>query len=83
MLTIKYFASVREAVGIAEEQWQLPDEPSVAALLQQLGQHHEAINSLLGRDQPLMVAVNQTISRLEDRINDGDEVAFFPPMTGG
>jgi molybdopterin synthase sulfur carrier subunit len=83
MLTVKYFASVREAVGLAEEQWPVPAEPTVQGLLQHLSQHHEAIAEMLGSDQTIMVAVNQSISRPGERLNDGDEVAFFPPMTGG
>jgi len=83
MIRLRYFASLRETVGIAEEQLELPAGVSdVAALTRWLRERGGDWNSALA-DRQLHIAVNQVISSPDATIQDGDEVAWFPPVTGG
>jgi molybdopterin synthase sulfur carrier subunit len=84
-MTIKvlYFAGLREAIGSGGESVAPPAEvATVAALRDWLaarGEGREALRSA----KNLRAAVNQKMAGLEAVIADGDEVAFFPPVTGG
>ncbi|MCX7175265.1 MAG: molybdopterin converting factor subunit 1 [Proteobacteria bacterium] len=84
-MTIKllYFASLRETLGISGEEVTLPDDVSnIAGLRIFLAARGDAWQVLI-RSQNLRAAVNQKIAGSEAGISDGDEVAFFPPVTGG
>lgn len=73
---VLYFARLREELGRDGEQADLPgDGYTVAGLWEHL--HGEP------PPQRLMSAVNQTQAGLDTPVRDGDEVAFFPPVTGG
>ena len=78
---VLYFAGLREAFGCAGENVELPaGVASVGALRDLLvGQGRE----LLATAKNLRCAVNQDMARLDALVKDGDEVAFFPPVTGG
>lgn len=83
MLTLVYFASIREQLGVDSEQFELPDDVTqVDQLLQVLLARGDAWQRTLSATN-LLVAVNQEMSALDAAIADGDEVAFFPPVTGG
>jgi molybdopterin synthase sulfur carrier subunit len=84
MIRILYFARVREQLGRPGEE--LPAAPGLttAADIQALLSARGGIwTEVLGPDQGVLVAVNQVLARPEAVIADGDEVAFFPPVTGG
>lgn len=84
MLRIHYFASVREAVGRDREQIELPgDVGTVADLVRYLRTVNEGFERMLGEQEQVLVAVNQAVAGDEAAVADGDEVAFFPPMSGG
>lgn len=84
MLRIHYFASVREAVGRDREQIELPgDVGTVADLVRYLRTVNEDFERMLGEQEQVLVAVNQAVAGDEAAVADGDEVAFFPPMSGG
>ncbi len=82
MIRVLYFARLREQLGTSGE-----DLPATAATVADL------TAALRGRggvwadafalDQTVMAAVNQELARPETPVADGDEVAFFPPVTGG
>ena len=74
MVTLLYFASLRESVGVSREQMNLPSgNATVSSLVEQLR----------SRNKRYRVAVNQQIASPSTPIRPGDEVAFFPPVTGG
>jgi len=79
---VRYFASVREALGPGE-QVQLAEGADVAALRDALvgrgGRHAEA----LARPRLLRSARNRVLCSEATRLEEGDEVGFFPPVTGG
>ena len=79
-----YFASLRERFGTAEEILELPGAQSrVAMLVDVLRQRGAPWSELLSVDYPYRVAVNQELAGLISPLKDGDEVAVFPPVTGG
>lgn len=81
MIKILFFAQTRELVGV--ESLVLPaDFQTAEQLRQHLAQQGQKWRLAL-EDGKLLVAINQTISSLESEIRSGDEVAFFPPVTGG
>lgn len=81
-VTVKYFASIREAIGTGSETLEtavstlgeLRDE-----LIARGGAHAQA----LARGRALRVAQNQVMANESLALLDGAEVAFFPPVTGG
>ena len=83
MLKILYFAGLRERLGLGSEELELPTGVSdVAALRDVLAARGGAWESLVTL-RNLRYAVNQQMARLDSPVQAGDEVAFFPPVTGG
>ena len=84
MLTIHYFASVREALGKANEQLEFPDDiVNVEDLMKYLAAANPAFQSLIESESKILVAVNQIVVDRNYVLSKNDAVAFFPPMTGG
>jgi molybdopterin synthase sulfur carrier subunit len=82
-VTIKFFASVREAVGTASETLDLPTGiGTVGALREHLAARGEQWRRALG-SPALRMAYNQQMCGADTFVSDGAEVAFFPPVTGG
>ena len=84
MVTVLYFARLREALGRSSEQIALPaavrDVEGLRALLVARGGEWE---QELAPGKPVRAAVNQSLAMGDVPVSDGDEVAFFPPVTGG
>ncbi len=84
MVTVVYFARLREALGQASEQIALPAcVRDLAALRDWLRRRGGAWAEELADGRLVRAAVNQDMAQGDTLINDGDEVAFFPPVTGG
>ena len=83
-MKIRYFAWMREHTGTASEELSLPAEITTVG---QLADHLKATsyghNIALRNMKTVRVAVNQQYAQLDSPISDTDEVAFFPPVTGG
>ena len=84
-ITLKYFAGVREAMGRADEAW-----PIVVSVPATAGEVRQALAAMgqpwaqaLAASQVLRIAVNHAIVDPSHSVSAGDEVAFFPPVTGG
>ena len=83
MIKLLYFASLRETLGSGGESLALSDNIRTAGgLKQHLAARGGAWAEAFGSSQ-LMVSVNQAMGDAHSPIADGDEVAFFPPVTGG
>lgn len=83
MINVLFFARIRDQLGIDQLQVPLPED---ANTLLQFTAHLIATHpSFVGIiDQPtVLVAVNQTLAQPQTHLKDGDEVAYFPPVTGG
>lgn len=84
MITVLYFARLREAVGRASEDVTVPPAVgSVGALRAHLIARGSPWSEALGAAGTVRVAVNQAMAHEDTAVQDGDEVAFFPPVTGG
>ena len=83
-MKLLYFAWVREKTGVAEEDVTLPPEVGdVRALVDWLKGRGAAYQAALADLTVVRVAVNQEYVDLDHPVANGDEVAFFPPVTGG
>ncbi|WP_075180767.1 molybdopterin synthase sulfur carrier subunit [Pantoea sp. 1.19] len=82
MIRVLFFAQVRELTDTASLELAWQGITSVAALRDRLALRGERWALALSADN-LLAAVNQTLVSFDHPLRDGDEVAFFPPVTGG
>ncbi|HEV3239866.1 MAG TPA: molybdopterin converting factor subunit 1 [Casimicrobiaceae bacterium] len=84
MITLLYLARLREALGASAEKVELPgDVGTVAALLAWLRARGGAWAAELAPGRAVRVAVNYDMARADTPVKPGDEIALFPPVTGG
>ena len=77
---VLFFASLSEITGIREAALPARDCPDVGAVFTHFARRHPALEA--SRSSTLC-AVNSEYARLTDPVRDDDEVAFFPPVSGG
>jgi molybdopterin synthase sulfur carrier subunit len=82
MIKVLYFARIAEELGTREEEMAFTAGTSAGKLLEQLKQRGEPWQSALSNSK-VMIAVNQQMTKGDHALVDNDEVAFFPPVTGG
>jgi len=84
MIRIQYFASVRETLGLDAESVEAPDGTfTVEHLMSRLAERHGDKWREAARGGAVLVAVNHAMAKRSAALRAGDEVAFFPPVTGG
>ncbi|ARV73095.1 molybdopterin synthase sulfur carrier subunit [Vibrio campbellii] len=85
MIKVLFFAQTRELVGIdgLELEEQFSNVEAIRAHLVETGADQEGKWDLALEPGKLLAAVNQSIVPLDTEVKAGDEVAFFPPVTGG
>ena len=78
-MKILYFASLKENLKTSDEDLDFKSPVKISTikkeLIQKYGEHHFPKN--------ILCSVNQEIASEDTLVNEGDEVAFFPPVTGG
>jgi sulfur-carrier protein len=84
VITVLYFARLRESLGQSSEQLALPaNVRNLEGLRSLLAARGGAWKDELAQDKRVRAAVNQAMAHADSPLADGDEVAFFPPVTGG
>ncbi|MGM0481482.1 MAG: MoaD/ThiS family protein [Pseudomonadota bacterium] len=82
MLTIKFFAVLRERLKNHQIQLPIEQSKSVTEIIEQLKQQSQLWHKELSRYE-LLCAVNQEFADHSTLVKEGDELALFPPVTGG
>lgn len=76
-ITVRYFASLREQRGLAQESLEVEAGLRLGGLWEQLAARHGL------RQKTVLMAVNHVYAGAQHGLRARDEVAFFPPVTGG
>ncbi len=83
-MKLLYFAWLRAKIGVAEEQIEAPEGvATVAGLIDWLKTRGPNYGEALANTGVIRVAVNQTYAQPDHPVAQGDEIALFPPVTGG
>ena len=83
MICIRYFAWLREAVGVAHEEITLPDDVrTVGQFRGWIGERHPALQSKLA-EPGVRIALDREFAAPDAQIGGAREIALLPPMTGG
>ncbi|MCW4050453.1 MAG: molybdopterin converting factor subunit 1 [Candidatus Bathyarchaeota archaeon] len=78
-IKVKYYASFRDMTGKNEEVLEVKDGITVKGIRD----HVRGIYEKIAQKEQVLVAVNGTFTQLDEVIKEGDDVAFFPPVSGG
>ena len=83
-MIIKYFSWIREHVGKSEEEIELPHNiKTIDDLIKYLANLNDNYKSAFANKEIIKIAVNKSYSNITTQISNEDEIAFFPPVTGG
>jgi len=84
LITVLYFARLKESLNYSTEEMELPKGvKTIAQLKTHLAKRGEAWANLFNGKQTIRAAINHALVDNVAAVKDGDEVAFFPPVTGG
>ena len=78
-VTVRFFASLKEEVGLEKEELELGEGPAITDLLEALREAHP----ILRGNEKFLIAVNGIRSKTDQRLEEGDIVALLPPVSGG
>lgn len=83
-MKILYFGQLRDLLKLSEESIEIPENVhTVAELVRYLHARGTDWSNVLKEDGSILVAVNQAMAIWKTPVTEGDEIAFFPPVTGG
>ncbi len=77
---VLYFATLRDRAGVRQETLELPEGATVADLKRHIARQHPSLDAAM---DSALVSVNREFAFAEDSLHEGDEVAVFPPVSGG
>jgi molybdopterin synthase sulfur carrier subunit len=84
VITIKYFARLSESLKVKSEELEFSEQNNtVESLIKSLAQRGEPWTTEFSIENKILVAVNHELSDRQATLKQDDEVAFFPPVTGG
>jgi molybdopterin synthase sulfur carrier subunit len=84
MINIKYFARLSESLNVKSEEVEFSEQNNtVENLIQSLTERGEPWTTEFSIENKILVAVNHELSDRQATLKQNDEVAFFPPVTGG
>lgn len=79
-ITVLYFASAKDATGMRKESIELPEATTIRDLLSKITSTHPGIINVL---KTMQIAVNYKVVNVDAVLNEADEVALLPPVSGG
>jgi molybdopterin synthase sulfur carrier subunit len=83
-VTVLYFASFRERLGLEKETIEISGTiKNIADLKQLLVNRQDVWEDIFGIESNVLISINQNMAKNHSVISDLDEIAFFPPVTGG
>lgn len=82
-VSIKYFARFRETLSCSEEQIDIKNNAQLKDLIALLAARKGEWQQVFSNTNSLLFAINQNIAKPEDVLFENDEIAFYPPVTGG
>jgi len=77
---VRYFASIRDLTGVKEEEIELPDGGTIEALIKEAKKRHSMLKL---QNRAIIVSVNGEFGEASRHLEPKDEVAMFPPVSGG
>lgn len=84
MIRVLYFASLRDRLGKEREQLELPAAvANIGDLSAHLAARGDIWAEIFDSETTVLSAINQEMAKPQSPIKDGDEIGFFPPVTGG
>ena len=82
MITVRFFAMLKGLAGVESAQYDIKAPVTVGELKSMLKKDFPGLAGMLD-SRSLLVSVNQEFARNGTSVNDGDEVGFLPPFSGG
>ncbi len=82
MVTVKYFANLKQMAGKDEDQFDIKEGTTLAQLSDLIKQSVPKIGDMV-REKKVMISLNYDVVPLDTVVKDGDEIALLPPFSGG
>lgn len=82
MVTVKYFANLKQMAGKEEDQFEISEGTTLEQLSDLIKQSVPQIGDMV-REKKVMISLNYDVVPLDTVVKDGDEIALLPPFSGG
>jgi len=82
MVTVKYFANLKQMAGKDEDQFDINEGTTLEQLSELIGQNVPQLGAMV-REKKVMISLNYDVVPLNTVVKDGDEIALLPPFSGG
>jgi len=82
MVTVKYFANLKQMAGKDEDQFDIKEGTTLAQLSDMIEQSVPQLGDMV-REKKVMISLNYDVVSLDTVVKDGDEIALLPPFSGG
>ena len=82
MVTVKYFASLKQMAGKEEDQFNVNEDTTLEQLSELIEKSVPQLGNMI-REKKVMISLNYDVVPLDTVVKDGDEIALLPPFSGG